>query len=446
VPLSHGSWADSLILRSAQDDQGEQEDQVSDGVPPGEPRWSFDTTAVHAGRDVGPVPDPSGRYPGGLGRPVAPAIQPSASYSFERLADLNRAFDDPAAGFVYARHGAPTAAALGRAVAALEGTDGAVAFASGMAAIHAALLAAGTRAGDTVVASRDLYGATQALLSDVLAGLGVRVHLVDATDAANVRDALEATRPRVVFVETMSNPLLRLVDLPAVAALARHAGARFIVDNTFASPYLCRPGEYGADLIVHSATKYLGGHGDLTAGVVAAAAEFLAPLQQTARLVGGTLGAFDAWLALRGIRTLALRLERQCANAQRVAAHLAAHPMVQRVHYPGLKSHPHHALAVRLYQGRGFGGVVSLEIRGASPHEVGRFMDALRLILPAPTLGDVYSLALYPAQSSHRGLTPEQRAHLGIGDDLVRLSLGIESAADLLADLDQALEAAGAAG
>jgi cystathionine gamma-synthase/methionine-gamma-lyase len=213
------------------------------------------------------------------------------------------------------------------------------------------------------------------------------------------------------------------------------------VDNTFASPFLCRPAELGADLVVHSVTKYLSGHGDVTAGVVAAKQDFLAPLQTVARLVGGTLGPFEAWLALRGVRTLPLRMERHCANALRLAERLRVHPAVQKVHYPGLADHPQHDLARRLFGDRGFGGVVSFEIRGAGAEEVGCFMDGLRLVLPAPTMGDVYSLALYPAQASHRGLTPEQRAGLGIGDNLVRISVGIEAAEDIIADVEQALAA-----
>jgi cystathionine beta-lyase/cystathionine gamma-synthase len=403
--------------------------------------WSFDTLAVQAGRETGPLAGPAEGRPGGLGRPVSPAIHPAASYAYPHLEDLDRAFDDPAAGYVYARHGSPTGDQLALAVAALEGMAGGVAFASGMAAIHAALLAAGTIPGDTVVAGRDLYGATLTLLDAILARSGVRLRLVDATNLDALRTAVEEARPRAVFVETMSNPLLRIPDLPAVAEIARAAGATLIVDNTFASPYLCRPGRLGAPMVVHSATKYLGGHGDLTAGVVLAETAFLAPLRLVARLVGGTLGAFDAWLALRGLRTLPLRLERHCANGAAVAAHLARHPLVRQVHYPGLASHPQHALAGRQFGGRGYGGVVSFAIEGAGGAEVARFIAALRLFTPAPSMGDVYSLVLYPARASHRGLTGAQRAVLGIGDDLVRLSVGVEGINDLLADLDHALAA-----
>ena len=403
--------------------------------------WRFETRVVHGGRDAGPVQDPEEPRPEGLGTPVVPGIQVSSGYYFPRLRELNRAFEDPSEGYVYARHGGPTTDLFGQGVAQLEGTDGAVSFASGMAAIHAALLAAEVGPGAGVVAARDLYGATQTLLTNVFGAQGVPVRLVDMTDLEATRAAVLEGRPRVVYVETISNPLLRVADLPALAEIAHESGALLVVDNTFASPYLCRSREQGADLVVHSVTKYLSGHGDVTAGVCAGPERLLPQLGLVARLVGGTLGPFEAWLALRGVRTLALRMERHCVNAARVAAFLEDYPRVERVYYPGLQSHAHHALAGRLFGGRGFGGVVSFEIRGADMEAVGRFMDALRLVLPAPTMGDVYSLALYPAQASHRGLTPEQRAALGIRDNLVRLSIGIEAVEDIIKDVKQAFGA-----
>jgi cystathionine beta-lyase/cystathionine gamma-synthase len=321
--------------------------------------WRFDTRAVHAGRDAGPLQDPDEPRPEGRGTPVVPGIQPSSSYYFRRTADLDRAFDDPHEGYVYARHGSPTVGAFAQAVADLEGAGGAVAFSSGMAAIHAALLAAGIVPGDAIVASRDLYGATQTLLTGIFGGQGVRAHLADATDLDGFVAAIRSLRPKVVYVETISNPLLRIPDIGAIASAARAAGSQLIVDNTFASPYLCRPIEWGAGAVVHSATKYLGGHGDLTAGVVATRADLLDQVRLVSRLVGGMLGAFDAWLALRGLRTLTLRLERQCANALAVAERLARHPRVAAVNYPGLPRHPQHALAQRLFGGRGFGGELS---------------------------------------------------------------------------------------
>lgn len=405
------------------------------------PDLHFNTKTVHSGRDQGPLQDPAEPRPEGLGTPVSPGIQPSSAYYFDSLDALDRAFDNPGAGFVYARHGGQTGQLFANAVAELESADGAIAFSSGMAAVHAAILAAEPTTKHGILASRDLYGATQALLTNVFAPQGIPITLVDTTDLDAVRRAAE-TEPKIVYVETISNPLMRLADLRGLATIARAAGATLIVDNTFASPYLCRPTEHGADAVVHSATKYLGGHGDLTAGVVAAGAQLLAGVGLVSRLVGGTLGAFDAWLALRGIRTLALRLERQCANALALARALEAHPRVARVHYCGLQSHTQHSLANTLFGGAGSGGMLSFEIEGASVVQVRRFMDALRLVLPAPTMGDVYSLALYPAQSSHRGLSAEQRHALGIADNLVRVSCGVEASEDIVDDVLQALAAA----
>src|SRR6266542_1684744 len=240
--------------------------------------WDFETRSVHAGRNQGPLQDPNEPRPEGMGTPVAPGIQPSSAYYFDSLDALDRAFDEPARGFVYARHGGQTGGLFAHAVADLEGADGALAFSSGMAAIHAVLLAAEPSRERGIVASRDLYGATQGLLTNVLAPQGVLGRLVDATGRA-----VDEPRPKVVYVETISNPLMRLADIPALAMLAHDAGARLIVDNTFASPYLCRPLEHGADAVVHSATKYLGGHGDLTAGVVAAKTELLPGMGMVSR-------------------------------------------------------------------------------------------------------------------------------------------------------------------
>jgi len=212
------------------------------------------------------------------------------------------------------------------------------------------------------------------------------------------------------------------------------------VDNTFASPYLFRPLDHGADYVIHSATKYLGGHGDLMAGVVACSVARGHDLRERQKLLGANLGPQEAWLALRGLKTLPLRMRQHCANAQSVAEWLASHPATSHVNYPGLPYHPQHNLAARLFGGQGFGGMVSFDLRGAAQAQVFAFMEALELILPATTLGDVYSLTLYPAHSSHRYVAPEVRAALGIGNGLVRLSVGIEDAGDIIADLAQALE------
>jgi len=325
-------------------------------------------------------------------------------------------------------------------VAVLEGAEDAVAFASGMAAIHAALLGAGLCNGAAVVSAADVYGATYALLEKVFVTQGIRVRFVDIADLDQVANAFAGERSAALLCEIISNPLLKVADVPALAEIAHAAGAVLLVDNTFASPYLFHPLAYGADYVIHSATKYLGGHGDLMAGVVACSAARGHDLRERQKLLGANLGPQEAWLALRGLKTLPLRMRQHCANAQAVAEWLAGHPAIAHVNYPGLSDHPQHDLATRLFGGRGFGGMVSFDLRGAGQAQVFAFMEALELVLPATTLGDVYSLTLYPAHSSHRYVTPEVRAALGIGDGLVRLSVGIEDAADIIADLAQALE------
>jgi cystathionine gamma-synthase/methionine-gamma-lyase len=396
---------------------------------------SIHTVAVHAGE----------RADKPLFTPVATPIYHASSYVYDEMETLDATFAGTFDGPMYTRYGNPTVSALEAAVAALEGGEAALAYGSGMAAIHGALLAAGARAGTSVVAAQDCYGATYALLTRLLASQGVTPRFVDASDLDAVAAALAAARSEgtpaaALLVETISNPLLKLADLAALAGLAHAAGAALIVDNTFASPYLCRPLGLGADYVVHSATKYLGGHGDVLGGVVVTDRERRRALNEINKLVGANLGPQEAWLVLRGIKTLPLRVQRQCDNAAQIAAWLAGHTRVSRVNYPGLPSHPQHALAARLLERGAFGAMLSFDIRDGGRAAVFRFMEALRLVLPATTLGDVYSLALYPAHSSHRALDPDLRRRIGIGDGLVRLSVGIEDPADIVADLAQALE------
>ena len=397
---------------------------------------SIHTVAVHAGE----------RASKSIFTPVATPIYHASSYVYDEMETLDATFAGTFDGPMYTRYGNPTVSALEAAVAALEGGEAALAYGSGMAAIHGALLAAGARAGTSVVAAQDCYGATYALLNRLLASQGVTPRFVDAADFAAVEAAFAAARTAgapaaALIVETISNPLLKVADLPALAELAHAAGAALIVDNTFASPYLCRPLALGADYVVHSATKYLGGHGDVLGGVVVTSAARRRELNEVNKLVGANLGPQEAWLVLRGIKTLPLRVQRQCENASQVAAWLADHPAVSHVNYPGLASHPQHALAARLLERGAFGAMISFDIRDGDRARVFRFMEALRLVLPATTLGDVYSLALYPAHSSHRALDPDLRQRIGIGDGLVRLSVGIEDPADIVADLAQALAA-----
>jgi cystathionine beta-lyase/cystathionine gamma-synthase len=391
---------------------------------------AFATRAVHAGE----------RAPRSDYTPVVTPIHPTVGFLYDSLDDLDAIFATAREGYVYPRYGSPTVAAFETAIADLEEGEAAHAFATGMAAIHAAFLAAGLKAGSAVVAALDLYGATYTLLSRLFTQLGVTTRFVDVTDLAAVEVALSETQPVALVAETISNPLVKVADLPSLADLAHRHGAALLIDNTFASPYLCRPLRHGADFVLHSATKYISGHGDVMAGVVITSAENRRKLYELNKLVGGVLGPFEAWLAMRGLKTLPLRMRQHCASAAFVAEWLAGHPKIARVHYPGLNSHPQHMLAQQLFGERGFGGVLSFEIAGADQATAFRFMEALQLCLPATTLGDIYTLLLHPATSSHRSLPEEERARMGIGDGLVRLSVGIEETGDVIADLDQALQ------
>lgn len=389
----------------------------------------FTTRAVHAGERLN-LP----------ANPVVAPIQPSVAYTFADSRDLDAVLGNEKPGFVYSpRYENPTVTAFETAVANLEGGEAAYAFASGMAAVHMALLAAGVRAGTSVVAAADVYGATYSLLQAVFSELGATVEWVDVLDPDGVQAAVERTQPVALLVETLSNPLMKVADLPRLAEIAHTAGALFLVDNTFCSPYLCNPLNFGADLVIHSATKFIAGHGDVMAGVVVTTETLRAELLRLNKLIGSSLGPFEAWLALRGLKTLALRMRQQCDTALALARWLQGHPKIEGVYYAFLPDHPQYELMRQLSGDKGAGGVLSCDIAGAGREEVFAFMDALDLIQPATSLGDIYSLVLYPAISSHRTLTPTERAALGIGEGLIRLSAGIEDVADIQADLAQAL-------
>jgi cystathionine gamma-synthase/methionine-gamma-lyase len=363
------------------------------------------------------------------------------TYLAEDPDDLRAVLSGEKEGYVYSRNGNPTVAALRESIRALEGAGDSVVFGSGMAAIHAALLAVDVAAGTTLVASRDLYGVTVSLLNTVLAPMGVRVVYADLTDLDEAREVIERERPVAVYCETVSNPTLRLVDIPRLAEATRARGAALLVDNTFATPMLVRPLELGADVSLASTTKYLSGHGDVVGGAASGAWDVCARMVRMGVVVGGIAGPFDAWLTLRGIRTLGLRVPRQCATALAIAQMLEEHPKVARVHYPGLESHPQHALAQRLMCG-GYGGMVSFELREDTQEAANRVLSNLRLCLPATSLGDVYTLLLHPASSSHLTMSPQERERLGVKPGLLRVSAGIEDEADILEDLSQALDRA----
>ena len=391
---------------------------------------AFATRAVHAGE----------RAPRSDYTPVATPIHPSVGFVYDSMDDLDAIFGTEREGYVYPRYGSPTVAAFETAMAELEEGAAAQAFGSGMAAVHAALLAAGVRSGTSVVAAMDLYGATYTLLKRLLTELGVTTRFVNVTDLSAVEEALVQVGPVALLVEIISNPLIKVPDVPALTDLAHSHGTKFLIDNTFASPFLYTPLRHGADFVIHSATKYIAGHGDVMAGVVITSEEYRREMYELNKLVGSVLGPFEAWLALRGLKTLPLRVRQQFANAVRVAEWLAGHPKIARVHYPGLASHPQHAVARRLFGARGFGGMLSFEIAGADKGIAFRFMESLKLCSPATTLGDIFSLVLHPATTSHRSLSEKERKKVGISEGLVRLSVGIEEADDIIADLEQALD------
>ena len=394
-------------------------------------RMRFDTLAVHAG---GPAFTIDGAHP------TAPPLVPASSYWYDSADDLDRVLGDQQPGYSYARYASPTVVAFEEAVAALEGAPAAVAFASGMAAIHAAVRHFAPGPGCVVFASQDSYGGTFTLLNSTLAQEGLGVRFVDVFDLQDLARRVGEERPAALLVEVVSNPLERVADLEAIAALCKEHDVALLVDSTFTTPYLVRPLSQGAACVIHSATKYLGGHGDVTGGVIACASEEqAAALRNWRKYTGSVLGVLEAYLSVRGIRTLPLRMARQCANAAAVARTLADDGRIEQVYYPGLPGSSDYPVACRLFPEGLFGAVLALAIRDADRSGVMRFLEQLKLIRAAPTLGDCFSLVLYPVIASHRGLTPEERRARGIHDNVVRFSAGLEDPADLLADFDQAL-------
>jgi cystathionine gamma-synthase/methionine-gamma-lyase len=373
--------------------------------------------------------------------PVVTPIYPGSAYVYDDLEIMDAALGGAEGKYVYTRYGNPTTTALETAIADMEGTTSAVSFSSGMAAVHAAIMTSVTP-GNAIVASQDLYGATYQMLSTHMREWGCTVEFVDTLDLAAVADAVGRLSPALIVCEVISNPLMRVTDVPRIVEIAKTVRAAVLVDATFNSPVLYTPAADGAQLIVHSLTKSIAGHGDVTGGIVATTSMRRERLANFAKMTGAILGPFEAWLALRGLKTLPLRMERQSRNAAIVAERLASHPRVVNVNYPGLPSHASHLTAKRLFGERGFGGMLSIDIRDAGREQAFAFLEALKMVVPATSLGDVYSLSLYPAMSSHRALTPEERAAIGIGEGLLRISIGIEDPEDILADLDQALERA----
>jgi cystathionine beta-lyase/cystathionine gamma-synthase len=398
--------------------------------------WSLDTLFVHGGEYIRSMHE--------TGTPTIQPIYTSTTFLHDATEQLDQAFEKNAAGersFVYARQGNPNAHSLEHVLGMSEGGVGAVVMGSGMAAIQGTLLATGLTAGAKILVAQDLYGATISLLRTVLAPLGISVVFKDLC-CTKAGEIIRAEEPDVVLVEAISNPLVKVTDLDAVTAAAREVGAISVIDSTFATPYLVQPLAHGFDIVIHSATKYISGHGDSTAGVaVTNKKSLLQQLRAYSSLLGAMLGPFESYLTMRGLKTLALRMERHCANALEVAHFLAEHPAVARVHYPGLESHPQHELASKLFRSGLYGGLLSFELKQQSKEATSRFMDELTLCLPVTTLGDIHTEVTSPAISSHRTLPAEERLRYGITDGCIRLSVGIENARDIIADLDQALQA-----
>ena len=391
---------------------------------PPAPRGAFATRAVRSSLAVPQVAQ----------RPLSPAIWPTTTWAVDDSDELGELLEDRREGYVYGRYDTPTATTLHVGVASLHGAEAAWSHASGTAAIHAVLEA--LRGEGRIVATDRCYGGTLALLRRMAATSGWSVEHRDLTDVT----ALEETLPddtTVVYAETIANPSTAVADVAALAELCRRRGVALVVDNTFASPYLCRPVELGATAVVESATKFLGGHADVVAGVVAGSEDVVRRARHVAYEVGGSLGPFEAWLVARGLQTLHLRVRESCRNALAVAETLVAAGV--ETAYPGLADHPQHDLATEVFGGRGYGGLLSID--AGSREAAKAFADACQVFTRAVSLGGTHSLVMHPASTSHRQLTDAQLRAAGIRPGTVRLSVGIEDAEDLTADVARALAA-----
>ena len=384
------------------------------------------TIAARAGLEMNP----------GVARPIQPAIHQSTVYTYPSLEALEAAMIGEDHGFVYYRNGHPNANVLEETLAALEHGQSCAVASSGMAAIGSVFLSL-LGAGDHVVADQNVYGGTFAMLTQDLPKLGIEVSFANAQDHTAVVAAIKPNT-KLLHLESLSNPTIRVADLPALIALGKSRGLRVSVDNTFASPALINPLEHGADVVMHSLAKYIGGHGAVMGGAVVGHKELVDAARGKLLRLGGTMAAFDAWLALIGLKTLPLRMRAHSQNALQVARFLEAHPKIARVDFPGLLSHAQHDLAAKLFP-NGTGGMMALELHGGYG-AASRFVKALAGKIPlAPSLADVSSTLSYPARTSHRALTSEGRAAIGVTDGLLRLSVGIEDGNDIVRDLEEAL-------
>ncbi|HSU33176.1 MAG TPA: PLP-dependent aspartate aminotransferase family protein [Bryobacteraceae bacterium] len=390
----------------------------------------FETQVVHAG-------DRKRKKSAAV--PSTTPIHLGTTYFYETAATLDRIFGHEEEGFSYGRYANPTNDALEELTTVLENGHGSLACASGMAALQIAFQAALLDRPHTILSAHSIYGATMKLLDQVLSPFDIKIVYVDICDLPAVQQAIEKHQPGCVFMESVSNPTLRVPSIDKIAKLTKAAGASLMVDSTFATPMLIKPLDLGANIVVHSATKYLAGHGDVLGGMVTSDEEHHETVRMLSRIAGPVLGPFESYLTMRGIKTLALRFERQCRNAQHLAEWLRTHPCVERVYYCSDPQHPDKEAIERQFAPGLFGAILSFEINGANKQSVMAFMDRLQMIVPGTSLGDVHSLLLYPVMASHRDVSPKMRERMGIRENLVRVAAGIEAVEDIKSDLDQAL-------
>ncbi len=376
----------------------------------------------------------SGECPDPTTGSVVPPIYQTTTFAFPTNESMMDLMEEKSEGYIYTRYGSPSYTMVESKLAALEGAQSALVLASGMAATSTALIAQ-TKSGDHIISHADIYGGSFGLFHDLLPRFGLETSFVDVTDLRQLESAIHPNT-RVIFLETPSNPTLRVCDITAIAELAHAHGIRVVVDNTFATPYNQKPLILGADAVVHSGTKYLNGHSDVMAGAIVGTTAYINECVNVFRKLGGNLNGIDAWLLNRGMKTFGLRMARHNQNGQVVAEYLATHPRVEKVHYPGLRSHPQHDLAKQ--QMAGFGGVLSIELKGGQ-EEVNRFLNRVDLFTRAVSLGSVESLITQPVAAVHYSVPDSYRQMGGITTNLIRISVGIEDVEDIVEDLDQAL-------
>jgi len=387
---------------------------------------NIQTAIVHAGE----------KMPQSVSTSKVAPIFASSVWSFDHLSQIDDIYEGREQGFVYSRISNPNVMQLEEAISTLDGGESAAAYASGMAAISISLLAE-LKQGDHVVAHSILYGGTYSLLKNELSKFGIETTFVDFNDLNAVTKAMQANT-KVLYFETICNPTMEVMDITGIVQIAKGTHVKVYVDNTFASPVICRPLEYGADVVIYSATKYLNGHSDVTAGIVVSNSEFIKKVKSVGTTYGPTLSPFDAWLILRGLRTLALRMERHSANALSLANFLAGHPKITAVHYPGLESSPTYGIANRMLE-HGYGGMLSFTVDGGlKGAQV--LIDSLEMTELVPSLAGVSTTTSHPGKTSHRAIPLADRNHYGVGDGLIRVSTGIEYSKDIIEDFRKALE------